>query len=576
MVWAMNKKPASLKTSNVGVSKLSIEKKSNLTLAEEQAVLKKLVQVEEEKRVYRENNLCFFFHPYKWQSRLREMIVSKNITVCPAPNKIGKTMFMANVAISWALGFDPWNEVPEGTDGAVLYRRKWYRHSSLGIKPPVRLRITGEDWKHHLGQTIVPELKKWAPAGTYETKKNEQGIEYLWTFENGSTFELLTHTQEYDISESWMGDGWLPDEPPPQRMYGAMSRGIFLRGGKVVMSTVPLKEAWMLDELVLSGRSDIGVIDDLLITDNEDLYKDEVARLINIGLPGTQIEHYFDLLLWEDKERGIFVKDKGRKARIFIHSIAADGKKDEVDNLKLLRFVQDTDPSEAASRFGGRFKSLEGRVLKNWDKDKHFIEPFPVPLDWPVICMIDFHLVKPHAISYHAVNPQGIKFIIKERWENLTPEETADTIIRDIAQNVWRCDEVYIDPLSKGDTAYMKNRAGSDLQDSFSIIESRLADHNIMLDVASKDKESGIRNIEAALSGPNRLATYYVFNTCPRHLHEALRWVYEDNKPNKKDDDFMENWYRATLTGLHYEPMRPKSLVYHDHGVKGESAWMGN
>jgi len=388
--------------------------------------------------------------------------------------------------------------------------------------------------------------------------------------------ELLTYTQEWDTSEAWLGDGWIADEPPPKKMFGSMSRGLFLRGGKVLLSMCPLTEAWILDDLVLSGRRDVGVIDDLTILDNEELYRGEIDLLRNMGLNEQQFSQYFDLLLYKDKEKGQFVEDKGKKARVFIESIVPAEMVDKTSELKLMRFVQDTEPDEAPSRFGGKFRSLVGRVLKQFDKSKHWITPFEIPTDWPMIVMIDFHLRKPHAISYHCVNRQGVKFINKERWEHLSPEETADVIIRDKTAHAWNIQDVYIDPLSKGDTSYMRNRMGDDLQDSFSIIADRLEDHGIELHVASKDKDSGIRNIWDDLQGPNGMPTYFVFDTCERHLYEIQRWVYdEDGKPAKEHDDMMENWYRATLVDLDYlAPPKPALAGNRGYAHASES-WLG-
>lgn len=522
------------------------------------------------------SNRTYFFRPWRWQHRLMSMIRKMNTTIAALPNKLGKTTAGVNIVVSWALGFEPWNEVGEDHPGAVLYQKKHYAPSSLGIAPPVKIRISGEEWKYHIGQTIIPELKKWAPRGEYETRKNEQGVEYLWHWRNGSSFEVLSHTQEFDVSESWTGHGWWPDEPPPKPMYNAMSRGIFLNHGKILMTHTPLKDAWVLDELILSGRRDVGVINDLTILDNEELYEDEIARLKRLGLGDSQIATYFDLLLYEDKEHEVFVQDKGKKAIAFVEGIAPASEYDKLSELKLLRFVQDTDPSLSATRFGGKFKSLIGRVLKPLDVNKHFVEPFPIPTDWPMVAMIDFHLNKPQAIAYHTVSRQNVKFINKEIWEHLSPEETADAIIRDKTANAWNLEEAYIDPLSKGDTAYMRNRMGDDLQDSFSIIEERLAQHGITLFVASKDKDSGIRNINTALTGVNGTPTYFVFNTCARHLHEALRWIFgDDGKPEKSNDDMMENWYRATLTGLVYRERIPHTYGPGLPSNATNEAWMG-
>ena len=542
-------------------------------LAEQEKLRARILKKKEVVNNYRLTNLTYFFKLYSWQKTFLELIRTHNITIAPAPNKIGKTAVGVNTVISWALGYEPWNEVKKSDAGAVRVGPRHYKPSSLGIKPPVKIRISGADWKYHLGQTVVPEIKKWAPMGAYETKKNEQGVEYYWTWKNGSTFEMLTYTQEFDISESWTGHAWWADEPPPKPMFGSMSRGIFLNNGKVFMTMTPLKEAWVLDDLVLSGRKDIAVIDGLTILDNEDLYNDEVSKLAGLGLSDADIAVYFDLLLYEDKEKEVFVLDKGKRAKMFLMEHCADDTR--ISELKLLRFVSDIEPQVAPSRLGGKFKSLIGRVLPPFDKNKHIVKPFIVPCDWPVIAMVDFHLNKPQAISFHAVNKQGVKFIIKEIWEHLSPEETADAIIRAKTRNAWRLESAYIDPLSKGDTAYMRNRMGNSLEDSFSIIERRLSEHDITLIVASKDKESGIRNILKELSGHAGIPTYYIFDICERHIFEVMRWVYDDDgKPEKTGSDhFCENWYRATLADLEYEELRPKKIHFEES--RSTYAWLG-
>ncbi|MCK5132399.1 MAG: ATP-binding protein [Candidatus Sabulitectum sp.] len=520
-------------------------------------------------------NLCFHYSPYAWQRRLIEGIRDKNTTVVTSSNKIGKTAMGANIVISWALGYEPWNEVTADYPGAVQARGKYYAPDSLGIAGKRKIVITGEDWKLHIGETLIPELKKWAPAGEYTTKKNEQGVEYIWNWKNGNQFVIMCYTQDDKLFESFRCQGAWFDEPPPKTKYDGISRGLLLDRGKKLLTMTPLAQPWVLDDLVLSNRKDIFVLDRLLITENEDLYKADCDILKESGLDEGNIELFFDKLLYKDKEKDLPVTDKGKSSEHYLESL---GMTDEnVSRLLLLGFVKDVDPEDVPTRIFGVFKSLVGRVLKQFDMEKHWIEPFPkgVPTDWPVIAMIDFHLNKPQAISFHAVNEQNVKFIIHEIWENLSPEETADAIIRYKEQNVLRMKEVYIDPLSKGDTQYMKNRFGSGLEDSFSIIEKRLAKHRVKLKVASKDKESGIRNVWKELTGTNGLPTYYVFDTCERHQYEINRWVYDEHgKPAKEYDDMMENWYRATLTGLKYkEPVKARPVLPVSN--TSDNSWMG-
>ena len=484
----------------------------------------------------------------------------------------------ACVVISWAMGYEPWEYVTQDDpyafkltdpDGTVSYCRS----SSLGIKPPVNIIITGEDWKLHLGRVIVPELKKWAPQGMYQTKKNEQGVEYYWEWYNGSTFTLMSYTQDDDLFESFRAQGAWEDEPPPKTKHTALSRGLLLDNGKTLMTFTPLKEAWVLDEIVLSGRKDIGVVDGLNITDNPALLKSDTKVLMAMGLDERQIKEYFDLLLYEDKAKGKPVIDKGHAAEQYLEKTVPVQQHADIAKLKILKFIKDIDPSDVPPRVFGQFKSLVGRVIKEFDANIHKIKPFLVPTNWPVTVMIDFHLSKPQAISYWAVNPQEIHYCIAETWKNLSANEIADDIIRKQRGYGWQIEYAFIDPLSKGDSAYMRNALG-EVPDTFSILESRLSDVGITLQVASKDKESGIKNIQEWMKGPNGMPTVYLFEDCERHFHELARWVFDDDgKPAKEEDHFMECFYRYTLTGIKFEDSLP--IKFPQRQVQAAGSWLG-
>jgi hypothetical protein len=219
---------------------------------------------------------------------------------------------------------------------------------------------------------------------------------------------------------------------------------------------------------------------------------------------------------------------------------------------------------------------LVGRVLKGFDDNIHVVKPFEVPANWPVTVMIDFHLSTPQAVSYWAVNRQDVNFCTAETWENLSADGIADDIIKKVRRFGWQIEDAYIDPLSKGDTAYMKNALGTNIRSTFNILDERLSEQGITLHVASKDKESGIKNIQTWLKGPNGTPTCYIFNTCERHLYEVKRWVFDDDGKPSKDcsDHFMECWYRYTLTGARFEDHVIKPLP--SRVAVGASGWMGS
>lgn len=522
---------------------------------------------------YKNSRLTFFYEPYPWQQRLLEKVREKTTIAAISSNKIGKTACVINILISWLYGYEPWTMGYEGPDRVVVEGYA-YRESSLGIKPPVNLLMTGEDWKSHIGRVLVPELKKWIPAGWYETKRNEQGTEYFWEFNNKSTLTLMSYSQDDDLFESFRVQGVVMDEPPPKSKYAAMSRGLLLDCGKTLLSLTPLKEAWILDELVLSGRRDVGIVDNMIITDNPDLYGSDLAVLGGMGLSEEQKKTYFDLLLYENAEKKIPVSDRGYAANAFLEKIIAPEAMDDIPKLKIQKFIADLDPADVPPRVFGQFKALVGRVLKEFDENVHVVKPFDVPADWPVTVMIDFHLSTPQAVSYWTVNRQDIHFCVGETWENLNADGIADDIIRKIRRYGWQIENAYIDPLSKGDTAYLKNMIGTDVRSTFNILDERLSAHGITLSVASKDKDSGIQNIRSWLKGPNNMPTCYLFDTCERHIYETKRWVYDDDgKPIKENDHFMECWYRYTLTGAKWEEYQVTPLPRRAYA--GTGSWMG-
>ena len=523
---------------------------------------------------FKKKNAIFFWKPYPWQDRALGVIREKNTSAICASNKIGKSCFGANVVISWALGFEPWQVVDKDEQGAVLVGKKYYRKSSLGIKPPVDIIITGEDWKAHLGRVIVTELKKWAPDGWYVTKKNEQGVDYFWEWNNKSKFVLMCYTQDDDLFESFRAQGAWEDEPPPKSKHIALSRGLLLDNGKTLLSLTPLKEAWILDDIVLSGRRDVGVVDNLMITDNPDLLKSDKAILATMGLKEEQQDEFLNLLLYDEADKKTPVQDQGSKAEKYLEKNVPEQLHENISKLKMLKFIKDIDPSDVAPRVFGEFKSLVGRVLKDFNPNIHVVKPFDVPTDWPVTVMIDFHLSTPQAVVYFAVNKQDIKYVIGETWKNGDADMIADDIIRKTKAYGWKIENAFIDPLSKGDTAYMRNSLGTDIRDTYSILDEKLSEHGITLNVASKDKESGIKNLQTWLRGVNELPTFYVFDNCERWLFEVQRWVFDDNGKPAKDgfDHMMENSYRYTLTGAKYED----SVIYQipPRNV-GAGSWMG-
>lgn len=442
----------------------------------------KLAKLKAKVESYKQTNKIEFWQPWLHQQRCLEFIrAGKRVVLLQGSNRIGKTVLGAVICGAACLGVQPW-------DGQATILG-----ANTGTQP-VRVRIICCDWEHHAAEVVVPTLKEWLPSGSYTTGKNNVGVEAYWTFNNGSTIELLTHSQETKIHEGWKGHLVWADEPLPKDKFTANLRGLLDYSGLFLLTLTALYEPWILDDIALKNDPTMGRVLEIPMEANPN-FTSEMIREFESDIPEE-------------------------------HKIA---------------------------RVRGGWLQLVGKVWRTYDPDIHIKDDFDVPPDWAVTALIDFHLSEKQAIGFYAFDKLNREWVIDEIWEHLSPEAIAAKIIKKKQQNQWNLKDAFIDPLAKGDTAYIKNR-GLLIEDTFTILERALRPYGIRLHVASKDKASGIRNIQDRFMGLNNIPSIYIFRKCERHIWEIPRWVYKDDKPVDKDDHFCENLYRSTLTGVKYVP----------------------
>lgn len=394
----------------------------------------------------------------------------------------------------------------------VLGYQPWDNQPTVWGNQPIKARIICVDWEHHAKEVIVPTLKEWLPTKSYITKKNNVGVETYWYFENGSTIELLTHIQDTKSHEGWKGHLIWADEPLPRDKYIANIRGLIDYQGVFLMTMTAVYETWILDDIVFKNDPNIGIVCDIPMSANPLLSSDAIKNFTNA------------------------CNEEEKIARVF-----------------------------------GGWLQLSGLIYKAYKREINVIDKFVVPPDWPVIAMIDFHPAIEQAIGFYAWDKYNREFVIDESWFFGSPEDIANEIIRRKQMHSWNLTQAFIDPLSKGDVAHLKQRH-IEIKDSFTIIKNTLRPYGISLDVASKDIRSGISNVNTAFKGVNNLPSLFIFRHCERHIYETQRWVYEmkTQKPKEQQcDHFCENLYRSTLAGIYYIPpeVYNKPLNFHNPGV---------
>lgn len=518
---------------------------------EEVSLLEKL---ERDRKAYP----CEYFKLWGWQRRVLDAIGKCNVLVVPASNKIGKTTLMVNLLNAIALGYCPWTRTHIQKPGYVKVDRYWYEASPYHKSPPVRIRVTGENWKAHIQEVIVHEFKKWAIPSSYNSdidinEKNDT-IKYV----NGSTIQFMTYNAALDVYESWTGDLWSPDEPPPLQIYEAMSRGLHVNGGKIFMFMTPLKEPWILNKLIEpdNARFDVTVIDGLTFLDNENLVAEDTAHLERGGALSGDIEEYFRLLLdYDNRSKGEHVGLINKHLRKIIDPYYFI---DIVQKLQGLKRVNDTEEENRDARFKGKFKHLVGLVYKSYkdfySPNGHLVKPFKLDTDWPVICEIDWHHSIPPFLGFYAWDKEGRMYVVKEIFVQMTGEQVAHEIIRQKKANGWRLKKVYTDPLAKGNDKMSHNTTQMG-EDTFTTMKRILNKESILLDTTGKEKTekwTGIDRVRDRLSPSSGVPRLLVFDNCLYHRKAFKQWVYVDEMPSDDDDHPMETLYRAALSNTKY------------------------
>jgi len=364
---------------------------------------------------------------------------------------------------------------------------------------PRKVRYVGQAWESHVKAVVEPYLKFWWPKSrAVETKKNNQGIEATWIDKKTkSSLEIMSNVQDSSVFEGWEGDIVIYDEPPKRDVRVACARGLIDRQGRELFCMTLLKEAWIHREVVKARLPD-GSPDMSVFNINGDIYSN-----VGYGLTKEGIEQFSKTLTADEKQ----------------------------------------------ARLLGKPSYMSTLVFPKFDRQKHVIDRFKVPLDALIDIQIDFHPSKPWAVVFMATLKNGFKYMVDEIDIHGNPKFLAEEIIRTIKQrDYYRINSCEIDPLAKGGE-------GNGI-DVYSIVADTLAAHNIMLGTASKDKDVGISILNDLLMTENEMPGIYYFKDCVKTIEQTENLMYdaETFKAQKTEDDFTECSYRLALKNTAWYP----------------------
>lgn len=247
-----------------------------------------------------------------------------------------------------------------------------------------------------VAEVWLEEMKKWTTIEEKQLHKHGKPYVNEITFKNGSSIMFMFHQQEDLVFEGIQLDFLVPDEPPPRRIWIALTRGMRRKGSmpKALIIGTPISAAWLYN----------------------DLWKKAVS---------------------------------GERDDIGIHRFGIEVNRSNLAEGYIEQFSKNLTEAEKKVRLQGHFSHLEGLALAHmFDRQTHIVKQFPWPKGKPAVLVIDPHFSKPHVACLVGATGDGRIYYIKEM-ETKSPPERFAAELRDFLRGDWRVIDYVIDSLGE-------------------------------------------------------------------------------------------------------------------------------
>jgi|TARA_R100000482_G_scaffold124710_2_gene78552 hypothetical protein len=290
-----------------------------------------------------------------------------------AGNRAGKTTAAVIEAIWWGTNTHPYLKRP----------KNWGQG-------PLRMRFVCVDVEKGVKEIVLPELRRWVPTsqlvnGSFEDSWDNTRL--VFTFNNGSTIQFLTHGMELDKHGGVALHLLFFDEIPPQAVFN-----------ENLMRLIDYEGRWILSATSVDGM-------------------------------GWTYE-----LLWEpvveEKVDHIGIFQLSQKDNPYLHTeMQGRGK-----------FYIGMDANERKIREDGDFVPRSGRVFPNWTIHTHVLsEHWTPPREWRWYTSVDFGYNNPTAWLWHAVAPDGRIYTFAEQYKSeLNVQQHSELVIA--REAFWKVD----------------------------------------------------------------------------------------------------------------------------------------
>jgi len=447
-------------------------------------------------RTIKENRLSLFRPNPKQRWFFEKALTKRRGGFCG--NRFGKSTVGVVEDASWLLG-----ERPFFDKGDPLRRAGIPNHGVKGLLICEEWGKAKEIFTEDQGTDRIGKLIEYLPSASIVHKARHQtGALETITVENKLDGRIRQSVLYIETVQSFMKNRKVAessdwdfvhiDEPVPEDLWKAVSRGLIDRGGFAWWLLTPLSEPWMYMRMVerAAQAPELWWFFEATMDDNPLLSEEDKAL-------------YLEELTEEERECRRLGKPLAFGRLVY-------GQYDEARHL----WQSDEPP--------------HGWV--NWSTP---------PVDWMTCYALDPHPQTPCAILFAAVSPSGEIVLYDEVFQKSITQEIAGHV-KSRRERVTRFEYELADPW-----LWQRN------METGRMWVDTLWGAGLFLSQGSKEKQSGIIEVNDLLKSPR---PFKVFPHLANFRREIKTWFYDrENKPVDKDDHMMENFRRLVqYDGLRY------------------------
>lgn len=202
----------------------------------------------------------------------------------------------------------------------------------------------------------------------------------------------------------------------------------------------------------------------------------------------------------------------------------------------------------------GDWDQFEGQVFSEWRRDKHVVEPFPIPKEWPRWRGVDYGYASPYCCLWAALSPSGVYYVYRETYGT-------GLLDRDQAQQIRLLSAGEQIRATFGDPSMWAQRHnGYQVQAP----AAAYAEMGVPLTPANNDRPSGWQRLHELLAWEHGLPPrLQVFSSCTNLIRTLPALVYDPHDVEDVDtrgDDHAPDSLRYLLMGASVPQPRVQQL----------------